>query len=251
MLYPPTLQHAVYCSCLEANRATLYTVYHLPHQLPPPPAPATRDPMAKARACSSVVWQRPTRAPSKRWGGTAVVTSLFHQEEVGMAEAAGTTAGAAADFDRAVYCSFQKQTSYTFGEGTYSNKKLHLPLSPGVEGCRSLEGSMWVAYTGAVSEASNCCRKCCSHEEGDRRLQVSSATGRDDGGRCCGTGRGGRCCCGGTPLRPRTRKFPIPVNAPVIVPIIHQKRVCLSRGPRPWHILTRSVSLTRALVAVA
>jgi len=85
MLYPPTLQHAVYCSCLEANRATLYTVYHLPHQLPPPPAPATRDPMAKARACSSIVWQRPTRAPSKRWGGTAVVTSLFHQEEVGMA----------------------------------------------------------------------------------------------------------------------------------------------------------------------
>ena len=188
------------------------------------------------------------RAPSKRCGGTAVATSLLRRSA--WPRPPVTTAGAAADFDRAVYCSFQKQTSYTFGEGTYSNKKLHLPLSPGVEGCRSLEGSMWVAYTGAVSEASNCCRKCCSHEEGDRRPQVSSATGR--GGRCCGTGRGGRCCCGGTPLRPRTRKFPIPVNfLAVIVPIIHQKRVFLSRGPRTWQILTRSVSLTRALVAVA
>jgi hypothetical protein len=91
---------------------------------------------------------------------------------------------------------------------------------------------MWGAY--AASEASNCCRKRCSHEqEGDRRRPGFSNTG----------------------FAP-TRKFHVCVartEAPVILPSVQVrfKLLLLRISPRIVQTLTRFVSHTRALVAVA
>ena len=122
---------------------------------------------------------------------------------------------------------------FTFGEGTYSNKQLHLPLSPGVEGVRS--------------------RAACGAHMLPQKLPTAAASA------AAMNRKGIDAALASATLALKfapTRKFHVCVartEAPVILPSVQVrfKLLLLRISPRIVQTLTRFVSHTRALVAVA